>query len=171
MKKMPFGEADFLIRVLTKDFGKIDVLAKGARKIGSKLNFHLDILNFIRVSWVKNGERLSTLLDAEVISRFDDWFSDADKISVAGRILKVLDMVILHGAEDKKLFFLVVGFFKNDEEVRLRPNLAEVGLPNLELERRAADFLKQIFEHEGYGNSLPEEHKANIIKLWPILTN
>ena len=49
MKKMPFGEADFLVRVLTKDFGKMDALAKGARKTASKLNPHLDILNHIRM--------------------------------------------------------------------------------------------------------------------------
>src|SRR3989338_8221854 len=87
MKKMPFGEADFLVRLLTKDFGKMDVLAKGARKTASKLNAHLDMLNLVRIQFVKNGERIPTLTDAEIILRFDDWFSDAESISVAGRIL------------------------------------------------------------------------------------
>src|SRR3989338_7448391 len=95
MKKMPFAEADFLVRILSKDFGKIDILAKGARKTASKLNLHLDILNHIRVSYVKNGDRLPTLIDAEILERLDDWFSDADLLSAAGRILQVLDMLIL----------------------------------------------------------------------------
>ncbi|MDP3934739.1 MAG: DNA repair protein RecO [Candidatus Giovannonibacteria bacterium] len=154
IKKMPFGEADFLVRVLTKDFGKMDVLAKGARKTASKLNLHLDILNHIRLQFVKNGERLPTLMDAEIIARYDDWFSDVDKLSIMGRILQVIDMVILPGAKDEKLFFLALDFFgtaKNEAE--------------------AINFLRSFFEHEGYGGTLPEEHEEKIIKLWPQLKN
>lgn len=169
MKKMPFGEADFLVRAMTKDFGKIDVLAKGARKSASKLNSHLDILNHIRMGWVRpahrgggNGERLPTLTDAEIISRFDDWFLDSDKISIAGRILKVLDIMILPGVEDEELFSMVLEFFKTE--------INELGseAPKL-LEKKATKFLREFFMHEGHGDSLPEEHKDNIIRLWPIL--
>src|SRR3989344_6343947 len=99
LRKMPFGEADFLVRVFTRDFGKMDVLAKGARKTISKLNPHLDILNHIRLQFVKNGERMPTLTDAEIISGFGNWFLDANRISTAGRILKTIDLVVLPGAK------------------------------------------------------------------------
>ena len=154
IKKMPFGEADFLVRVLTKDFGKIDILAKGARKTASKLNLHLDILNHIRMQFVKNGERLPTLMDAEIISRFDDWFLSADKLSVAGKILQVLDMTVLTGARDEKLFFMLLDFFGKAED-----------------EKSAVDFLRSFFEHEGYGNTLPPEFEERILRLWPHLKN
>lgn len=143
-----------MVRVFTKDFGKIDILAKGARKTVSKLNLHLDILNHIRLQFVKNGERLPTLMDAEIIFRFDDWFLSADKLSIAGRILQVIDMVILPGAKDEKLFFILLNFFKKAKD-----------------EKSAVDFLRAFFEHEGYGNTLPSEFEERIIKLWPILKN
>src|SRR3989344_5703367 len=111
LRKMPFGEADFLVRVFTRDFGKMDILAKGARKTASKLNPHLDILNHIRIQFVRNGERTPTLTDAEVNSRFDDWFSDAESISLAGRIIQTIDAVILPGAKDEKLFLMILDFF------------------------------------------------------------
>jgi len=152
IKKMPFAEADFLVRVLTRDFGKMDVLAKGARKTASKLNPHLDILNHIRMQFVKNGERIPTLMDAEIISKYDDWFSGADKLSIMGRILQTIDMVILPGAKDEKLFFMLLDLFEKAEN-----------------EKSAVDFLRAFFEHEGYGGTLPPESEERIIKLWPIL--
>jgi len=159
IKKMPFGEADFLVRVFTKDFGKMDALAKGARKTASKLNPHLDILNYIRMQFVKNGERIPTLMDAEIIAKYDDWFSDADKLSIMGRILQVIDMVILHGARDEKLFFMLLDFFQ-----------PKAGKPWAGTdEERALRFLHEFFAHEGHGDSLPEEREEAILKLWPVL--
>lgn len=165
IKKMPYAEADFLVRVFTKDFGKIDILAKGARKTTSKLNPHLDILNHIRLQFVKNGERLPTLMDAEIIAKYDDWFSDADRLSIMGRILQVIDMVILSGAKDEKLFFMLLDFFGEAERD----------------EKSAVVFLRAFFEHEGYGDTLPGSEaqlyypalpdycREAIIKLWPAL--
>ena len=174
IKKMPFGEADFLVRVFTKDFGKMDALAKGARKTASKLNPHLDILNHIRMQFVKNGERISTLMDAEIISKYDDWFLTADKLSVAGRILQVIDMVILPGAKDGKLFFMLLDFFS------ARGGSAFGGGS---FETVAINFLRNFFKHEGYGDTLPGSEaqlyypalpdycREAIIKLWPQLKN
>jgi len=152
MKKMPFGEADFLVRVLTRDFGKIDILAKGARKTTSKLNPHLDMLNHVRIQFVKNGERMPTLTDAEIISGLGGWFSDAGTVSLAGRMLRTIDVVIMHGARDEKLFSMTLDFFSE-----ARP------------EAHAVHFLRDFFRHEGHGDSLPPEHQEAIIRLWPDL--
>ena len=172
MKKMPFGEADFLVRLLTKDFGKMDALAKGARKSVSKLNPHLDILNHIRLQFVKNGERIPTLTDAEIISKFDDWFVDADKLSIMGRVIQVLDMVLMPGSSDEKLFQIVLRFFSAE-----RPKAIQADPPNREAvggfpsEQEALHFLRDFFSHEGHGDSLPPEHREAIIRLWPVLRN
>lgn len=174
MKKMPFAEADFLVRVLTRDFGKMDVLAKGARKSASKLNAHLDMLNHIRLQFVKpaspsaslggNGERIPTLTDAEIISRFDDWFSDAEKLSIIGRVLQVIDMIIMPGAKDEKLFSMCLDFFRPKAD---QPEAG--GIKSLENE--AVNFLHEFFAHEGYGDSLPPEYREAIIQKWPDLRN
>ncbi|OGF49314.1 DNA repair protein RecO [Candidatus Giovannonibacteria bacterium RIFCSPLOWO2_12_FULL_44_25] len=161
MKKTPYGEADFLVRALTKDFGKMDALAKGARKTASKLNAHLDILNHTRLQFVKNGERMPTMTDAEVISGFGNWFLDANRISTAGRILKTIDLVVLPGAKDEELFSMAIDFFQPDAGQPLAGTDEE----------RALQFLREFFAHEGYGDSLPEHHNEAILTLWPHLKN
>ncbi|KKT41305.1 DNA repair protein RecO [Candidatus Giovannonibacteria bacterium RIFCSPHIGHO2_02_43_13] len=167
MKKMPFAEADFLVRILTKDFGKIDILAKGARKSASKLNLHLDILNHVRISFVKNSDiardRIPTLTDAEVISRYDDWFLNSQSLSVAGRVLQVLDLIILHHSKDEELFLLTVDFFSTPPVSPSESTRVDI------LEESAIKFLRSVFAHEGHGDTLPPEQFQNIIKLWPVL--
>src|SRR3989338_6645117 len=161
MKKMPFGEAVFLIRFFTKDFGKMDVLARSARKSLSKLNSHLDILNHIRLQFVKMSppsdlasERIPTLTDAETIARFDDWFLDADKLSLAGRALQTIDVVVMPGSKDEELFKIIIDFFGGEQS-----------------EKKAIEFLRRFFLHEGHGDALPPEHEQAILRLWPLLKN
>lgn len=142
-----------MVRALTRDFGKMDVLAKGARKTVSKLNPHLDILNHVRLQFVKNRERTPTLTDAEIIAKYDDWFLDADRISLAGKILQTIDLVVLPGSKDEELFSMAIEFFRSREQSQ------EI----------VSNFLRDFFKHEGHGDSLPEEHAQDILKLWPHL--
>lgn len=153
IKKTPVGEADFLVRVLTKDFGKMDAVAKGARKTASKLNSHLDILNHIRLQFVKNGEHIPTLTDAEEISRFDSWFANEERISLAEKVLQTVDLVVLPGSKDERLFSMTIELFRSREQNQ----------------ESTINFIKKFFAHEGHGDSLPEEHKEAILKLWPAL--
>ncbi|MEK9175592.1 MAG: DNA repair protein RecO [Patescibacteria group bacterium] len=161
IKKTPYGEADFLVRIFARDFGKIDVIARGARKSASKLNSHLDILNFIRFSFVKNGDRLSILTDAEIIELFDKWFLTGDKVAFVHRIIKTIDMVIPQEEADNELLKQVIIFLRS--------------CVNFDLNKDYTQFLRWILSHEGYGSkidlkTLPQELADGIMKLWPVST-
>ena len=62
LKKEEWNEADWLVTALTKDFGKIRLLAQGARKHGAKLQGHLEPGTISEISFVvgRNGYRLTT---------------------------------------------------------------------------------------------------------------
>ena len=113
LKKMPFGEADFLVRLLTKDFGKMDALAKGARKAGAKLNAHLEMLNVIKISFVKNGERIPTLIDVDGVAKLDDWLLDMDRMELVGKMLKTIDLIVPAGSPDLDVYALVCDVFRS----------------------------------------------------------
>ena len=61
LKKDEWGEADWLITALSADFGKIRLLAQGARKHGAKLQGHLEPGSVSGLSFVvgRNGYRLT----------------------------------------------------------------------------------------------------------------
>ena len=62
LKKEEWNEADLLVTVLSEDFGKIRLLAQGARKHGAKLQGHLEPGSRSDLSFVigRNGSRLTT---------------------------------------------------------------------------------------------------------------
>src|SRR3990167_5298288 len=94
IKKTPYGEADFLARVLTKDFGKIDLRVRGARKHNSKLNSHLDLLDYVSVSFVKNGDRVPTIIDSQKISNFGSLSVMENSFTEATKVIHAIDLLI-----------------------------------------------------------------------------
>lgn len=164
IKKTPFGEADFLVRFFADRFGKIDVLARGARKSASKLNAHLDFLNYVRFSFVKNGERLPTLTDAEIINRNDHLIASYEAMAFLRRIAKTIDIMIPQEQEDDALLEQLKRFLTQTAVDLINPNWAI----------QENIFLSELFAHEGYGpearaTALPSEVANSIMKLWPAL--
>lgn len=157
IKKIPFGEADFLVRTITRDFGKMDCIAKGARRPSAKLNASLDIANRIRVMFFKNGERLPTMIDAESLNQYDHWFSDTVSASFAMRIMKIVEAMLPYGVNDPELYNLLVSFFEG------RTSYENVS-------GYAQEFLNRLFAHEGYGDAshtdaLPLDIREVIMKI------
>lgn len=67
INKRDGGEADSLITLYTKDLGKVIARAKGAKRIVSKLNAHLEPLNFISVRLIEG--RGFQIADALIVDR------------------------------------------------------------------------------------------------------
>ena len=90
LKKEEWNEADWRVTVLSKDFGKIRLLAQGARKHGAKLQGHLEIGSLSDISFVigRNGYRLTT---ARVRSSFPRLRLSLSKLCVSAEILGNLE--------------------------------------------------------------------------------
>ncbi len=60
MQKYPVGEADAMLVVYTKEYGKISIFAQGVRKSAAKLKGHIELLNHVSLGIVAgaNTERL-----------------------------------------------------------------------------------------------------------------
>ena len=154
IKKMPYNEHDFLARILTRDFGKIEVLARGARKSLSKLNQHIDFLDLVEFSFVKNVG-LPILTDAFAKNKCVFNFKS---FSVAGKVAKTLDSVIPYEDAHKVFYSLIKSYFTGRDFA----------------ESKSVEFLKAVFSHEGYGPSfeesfLPGDIKESIMNAWPAL--
>ena len=66
LKKYPFGEADELLTIYTREAGKLRAKAVGARKIKSKLGGHLQSLN--EISFETTGRNLPILTSVRALS-------------------------------------------------------------------------------------------------------
>ena len=58
LTRTPLREYDEVISFITRDFGRVDVLAKGIKKITSKLSPHLELLSYLSFDSVQGKEMM-----------------------------------------------------------------------------------------------------------------
>jgi len=69
LKKIDRGEADRIFTVYTRDFGKLDLLAKAERKIKSKLRGGLELFYLSDIEFIQ-GKTHKTLTDTILVENF-----------------------------------------------------------------------------------------------------
>lgn len=116
LKKQDRGEANQLLTIYTRDFGRLEVLAKGVRKIVSKLRASAELFYLSEIEFIQ-GKTHKTLTDAVLIDKFALVRSDLVKLRIAH---KVADDVcnFIHGQEaDPKLWRLLTETFQRLESM------------------------------------------------------
>ena len=109
VKSMPFGEANKIYFLLTKDLGFVKASAQGVRLDKSKLKGHLEDLSAISVSVVK-GKEIWRITSTETIYQ-NSFIKQSGKLSVLKNIFSLL-LRLLHGEEKNEgLFDSVYSFY------------------------------------------------------------
>lgn len=114
LQKTDRGETDRLFTFYTKDFGKLDLLARAERKIKSKLRGGLELFYLSEVEFIQ-GKAQKTLTDAILLNSFQGLRKDLKKLSVAKRISNVLLRVVKGQEPDEKMWQLLEEAFEKLE--------------------------------------------------------
>jgi DNA repair protein RecO (recombination protein O) len=110
IKKEDRGEADQLFTVFTEDFGKLEILGKGIRKVSSKLRSGMEIFYLSDIEFIQ-GKTHKTLTDAILIERFDNLRNSLKRLAIAYKISEVFDSLVIGQEPDKKLWELLTEVF------------------------------------------------------------
>ncbi|MDP1629662.1 MAG: DNA repair protein RecO, partial [bacterium] len=86
LKKEDAGEADRRFLIFTENYGKIEVLAKGARKIKAKLAGHLENFNHSHLMLSISGNLRCNLISALTIDNFPELKKNEEKLKIAARL-------------------------------------------------------------------------------------
>ncbi|TSC75212.1 MAG: DNA repair protein RecO (recombination protein O) [Parcubacteria group bacterium Gr01-1014_30] len=111
MKKTDRGESDQLLTVYTKDFGRLEILAKAVRKISSKLRSASELFYLSEIEFIQ-GKTLKTLTDAVLIDKFSAIRSDLKKLKVAYKVAEDFDNLIKGQEKDPKIWHLLSETFQ-----------------------------------------------------------
>jgi len=63
LRRIPFRESSLVLHLLTRDHGRIALMAKGARRASNRLRPHLTQLTALAVRWVGGARGMGTLTD------------------------------------------------------------------------------------------------------------
>jgi len=103
LKSIKVGEADKIVRLLSREHGKISFIAKGARRPTSKFGGRLELFAFNEYL-IATGKSLYILSQAETIENFYSLREDPEKLSAASFILRLVDASTAEGQINHQLF-------------------------------------------------------------------
>lgn len=110
LKKEDFREADYFFTIFTRDFGKLKLLARGVKKMASKLRVGLAVFNFSEIEFIR-GRSYQTLTDAILISRFKNVRRNLARTVVALKISAIADLLIGKEERDDAIWNLLYQTF------------------------------------------------------------
>jgi DNA repair protein RecO (recombination protein O) len=117
LKSEPWREFDSRVVFYTKEYGKLDLIARGTKKIGSKMAGHLEPFNLIDLM-VINGKSKSYVGGASSIKCFLKLKQDLVKIESAGKVINWIDQNFQTGETDQQAFYLLESFLNLLNQVK-----------------------------------------------------
>lgn len=111
LSRRPWREHDRLYSIYTRDYGRWEIVAKGARKIKSKLAGHLEPGSLTRLM-IANGRNFDTLTGASLIKPFKPIKNNLQKIILANYGLEAVNQLTKPHAQDKKILDLIKDFLR-----------------------------------------------------------
>ena len=134
IRESSYQETSKLVGILTKEYGFLSVLAKGAKSLKSDLRNVTTKLTYGTFYLYYKENKLSTLASADITSYFKHLKTDISSISYASYLLELAEQVMKQNP-DPKIFDLLIATLEKMEE-GLDPFL----LTNI-LELKYLDFL------------------------------
>jgi len=93
IRRRNLGEADKLITLLSRDYGKITLLAKGIRRISSKKAPHLELFNLVEVYLIRSRS-FNIITEAEAICSFPRLRKNLDLLAYSYKLLEEVDTLL-----------------------------------------------------------------------------
>jgi DNA repair protein RecO (recombination protein O) len=145
LSRISFGEADRILTVFSKEEGKTKVLAKGSRKIKSKLAPHIEPFS-VGKYFVVEGKSFYILTGAEATEQNEDIMRDLEVYKDACYVSELLSMTLFENIPNASLYEI-------SKEVFL--NLPKYGPVEREIILRFFEY--KLLESAGY---VPNFHKC-----------
>ncbi|MBI5754477.1 DNA repair protein RecO [Candidatus Peregrinibacteria bacterium] len=102
-----FTENDKLVYLYSEEFGKIKVIAKGARKITSKFTGHLETLNFATAE-IYFGPRNIILKEIITIKNFKKIRDNFESLSATMQIAEITNQILYENQKIDNLIELLI---------------------------------------------------------------
>jgi hypothetical protein len=106
IKRRNYGEADRILTVLTRDYGKISIKAAGVRKITSRRSAHIELLNHTILHLYKKTN-FNILTEAKMMEDFSAIKEDFQKVGLAYHLCELIDGLCPENQENSTVYFLL----------------------------------------------------------------
>ena len=91
LSRTDYGEADRIITVLTPDYGKLALLARGVRKVKSRLAGGIELFSVSEITFIKGRGSVSTLVSTRLLKHYDRIVTDLERTMLGYDLIKQLN--------------------------------------------------------------------------------
>ncbi len=99
LSRLDYGEADRILTVLTPDYGKLSLLAKGVRRIKSKLAGGIELFSVSNITFIKGRGSLDSLVSTRLVKHYGTIVKDLDRTMAGYTCIKQLNRITEDQAE------------------------------------------------------------------------
>lgn len=107
LSRINYGEADRIITILTSTKGKIRLIAKGVRKIKSRLAGGIELFSINDITYISGKGDLGTLVSSRLKTNFGNIVKDVSRTMFIYDVLKMFNK-ITEDALDHEYFLLLL---------------------------------------------------------------
>jgi len=112
LKRTNFGEADKIVTIYSKHYGKVTLLAKGIRRMTSRKRGNLELFNQV-VFFASKGKGMDIVTETELLDSFSSWRKDLKKVAIAYQLCEMVDKLTVEGSEQEEVYKLLVSCLSN----------------------------------------------------------
>jgi len=107
IKKRTINDNDLVVTVLSKNLGKIDIWAKGAKKINSKRGGKINEISQCNIAIYTGGKNMH-INDIRTIDSFKAIKNNFSKVQKAYLVLELTDKLIQESEKDHRIYELII---------------------------------------------------------------
>lgn len=101
LRRTDYGEADRIITLLTPDHGKLTLIAKGVRRVKSKLAGGIELFSISQLTFIKGKRDVGTLVSARLDTYFSTIVTDIERTMLGYEFIKQLDKTTEDSPEEE----------------------------------------------------------------------
>lgn len=127
IKTTRIGEADKVILLYLEHFGKIQAIAKGARKLKNRFGGSLEPCTLLQLMiYYKDSNSIGIIRETEVLNTFQNIRQDLKKLILAFYFLDLLDEMVKQKDSSLPIFKLLVETFDLLDTGKYTPEIARL---------------------------------------------
>lgn len=125
LARTDFGEADRIITLLTPDHGKLRLMAKGVRRIKSKLAGGIELFSVSDISFASGRGDIGTLVSSRLLMHYRHIVEDISRTMLGYELIKMLNKVT-EDEPEPEYFALLEQTFEALDDAAINPKLIEL---------------------------------------------
>ena len=125
LSRTNYGEADRILTILTPNYGKLRLMARGVRKIKSKLAGGIELFSVSSISFIRGRGEIGTLTSARLLKHYGHIAEDVERTMVGYAIIKKVNGVT-EDEPDEEWFELLDQAFAALEDNTIDLNLIQL---------------------------------------------